>query len=129
MAFNTQYSLDSSVDTGRQTRTISYGTTLSHGLGVRTKLNLSLTYAKIENNLKGTVGLDGESENINGSIVFQHTFRSPLSANFGFHYIERDNNILIEEAIGLRERRVQLSFTYTFANRNGARNANGQNNN
>ncbi len=129
LSFNTQYSLDSSVDTGRQTRTTSYGTTLSHRLGIRTNLNLSLTYAKVENNLKSTVGLDGESENINGSVAFQHSFRSPLTANLGFYYIERDNNILIEEAIGLKERRVQLSFTYTFANRNGARNANGQNNN
>ncbi len=129
LSFNTRYSLDSSVDTGRQTRTMSYGTSLSHRLGVRTKLNLSLTYAKVENNLKSTVGLDGESENINGSIVFQHTFRSPLSANFGFYYIERDNNTLVEEAIGLKERRIQLSFTYSFTNRNGARNSSGQINN
>ncbi|RPH22329.1 MAG: TIGR03016 family PEP-CTERM system-associated outer membrane protein [Alteromonadaceae bacterium TMED7] len=129
LSFNTRYSLDSSIDTGRQTRTTSYGTTLSHNLGVRTNLNLSLTYAKVENNLTDTVELDGESENINGSIVFQHTFRSPLSANFGFYYIERDNNTLVEEAIGLKERRIQLSFTYSFTNRNGARNSSGQINN
>lgn len=129
LSFNTQYSLDSSVDTGRQTRTTSYGTTLSHRLGIRTNLNLSLTYAKVENNLSNTVGLDGESENINGSLTFQHSFRSPLSANLGFYYIERDNNILIDEAIGLKERRIQLSVTYLFGNRNGTRNANGQNNN
>lgn len=129
LSFNTRYSLDSSVDTGRQTRTMAYGTTLSHSLGVRTKLNLSLNYAKVENNVANTAELDGESENINGSIAFQHTFRSPLTANIGFYYIERDNNILVEEAIGLRERRVQLSFTYSFRNRNGARNTNRRNNN
>tara|TARA_B100000700_G_scaffold102457_1_gene115565 strand:- start:391 stop:2127 length:1737 start_codon:yes stop_codon:yes gene_type:complete len=123
LSFNSRYSLDSYIDTGRQTRTTSLGTSLSHRLGTRTNLNLSLTYAKVENNLTSTVGLDGESDNINGSIVFQHRFRSPFSANFGFYYIERDNSLLAEQLVELKERRVQLSFSYTFFNRNGSRNS------
>ena len=129
ISFNSRYSLDSFINTGRQTRTTSFGTTVSHRMGSRSTINFSATYAKVENNFADTIGLDNESDNINGSLVFRHNFRSPLSANFGVYYIERDNASFDEQAFELKERRLQLTVRYTFFNRNGARNQGGNNQN
>ncbi|WP_338518291.1 hypothetical protein [Alteromonas gracilis] len=129
ISFNTRYSLDSFIDSGRQTRTISVGSTLSHNIGVRSRVSLSATYARIQNNLSDTVGLDSENDNINASLVFTHSFRSPLTANLGMYYIERDAGGSINQNFGLQERRLQLTIRYTFFNRNGARNQGGNNQN